>query len=556
MVIWTLAKKDLRLLVRDPRAMIILLAMPLIFILVLGVSLGENFGKKASEGLRISVLIEDEGVPRFFDRPAMIRDGIGCLAITPNPASSSQAWAGCSLILANRPAWFPHDSWSHLLIRDLNETAEIHVEFIADRAEAERLVKSGQRAAVLVLGKHFSKRIERCSFLASGWQDGFNIAAVYPQAGNPIALAFHGMFDERQTALPMYIHDGLNPFHRDGVNLKALDVEVLKDKKQQTAAAIIDQVAQGSLLRVIMPWMIGRAFDKIGDPAFLALLSKEEQLPFAVKTFLTSPLVSKQQKLALSTGLQNSLQNLFPRYNLTAKTWAALTKENEIVSDRSDHNVQFAEDGIGWLKRGGSRYQQLVPSYLVMFAFFLVLTVGWLFVAERRQGTLKRLVVAPLTKADILIGKMLPCLLISLFQGFFLLAAGKLIFNMSWGPQPLWLVPVVAATSFAAIGMAMLIAALARTETQVAIYGTLLVLVLAALSGCMMGDRALMPEQMQEISRITPHAWALDAYKELLTAGNSQPDVELIVTACGVLMGFGAGFLALAWWCLRLDADR
>ena len=46
MVIWTLAKKDLRLLVRDARAMIILLAMPLIFILVLGISLGENFGQK------------------------------------------------------------------------------------------------------------------------------------------------------------------------------------------------------------------------------------------------------------------------------------------------------------------------------------------------------------------------------------------------------------------------------------------------------------------------------------------------------------------------------
>jgi predicted Na+-dependent transporter len=43
MVIWTLAKKDMRLLARDPRAMIILLAMPLIFILVLGVSLGDNF---------------------------------------------------------------------------------------------------------------------------------------------------------------------------------------------------------------------------------------------------------------------------------------------------------------------------------------------------------------------------------------------------------------------------------------------------------------------------------------------------------------------------------
>ena len=251
--------------------------------------------------------------------------------------------------------------------------------------------------------------------------------------------------------------------------------------------------------------------------------------------------------------MQNSLQHLFPRYNLTAKTWAGLTKETAVTTDKSNQNSEFKEDGAGLLRRGGSRYQLLVPSYLVMFAFFLVLTVGWLFVAERRQGTMKRLIAAPLSKADILIGKMLPCLAISLFQGFFLLGAGKLIFEMDWGPQPYWLFAVVSATSFAAIGLAMLVAALARTETQVAIYGTLLVLLLAGLSGCLMGDREFMPEQMQQISRVTPHAWALDAYRQLLT--NPQPELVQVWIACGALMGFGVGFLGLAWWCLRLDAD-
>ena len=52
--------------------MIILLAMPLIFILVLGVSLGEGFGKKAEDTLRVSVLILDQG-----DVPAMTREGMG-----------------------------------------------------------------------------------------------------------------------------------------------------------------------------------------------------------------------------------------------------------------------------------------------------------------------------------------------------------------------------------------------------------------------------------------------------------------------------------------------
>src|SRR5262249_38513359 len=153
------------------------------------------------------------------------------------------------------------------------------------------------------------------------------------------------------------------------------------------------------------------------------------------------------------------------------------------------------------------RYQLLVPSSLVMFAFFLVLTVGWLFVSERRQGTMKRLVAAPLTRGQILLGQLGPGLGVSLFQGFFLPGAGEMLFGMGWGPDPAWLAVVVAATSLAAMGLALLVAAVARTESQVAIYGTLMVLVLALVSGAMMGDRETMPEQVRSISRVTPHAW-------------------------------------------------
>ena len=67
-----------------------------------------------------------------------------------------------------------------------------------------------------------------------------------------------------------------------------------------------------------------------------------------------------------------------------------------------------------------------------------------------------------MTRGQILLGKLIPCLLLSLFQGFFLLLAGKLIFGMSWGPEAVWLIPLVFTTSIAAMGMAMLIAGTLR----------------------------------------------------------------------------------------------
>jgi ABC-type multidrug transport system permease subunit len=98
--------------------------------------------------------------------------------------------------------------------------------------------------------------------------------------------------------------------------------------------------------------------------------------------------------------------------------------------------------------------------------------------------------------------------------------------------------------------MALLVAAAARTETQVAIYGTLLMLVLAGVSGCLM-PRSLMSDEMKSASLLTPHAWALDAYAELLT--RTEPNLAIVTMACLVLLAFGTAFTGLAWWALNLE---
>ncbi len=446
MPIWILIKKDLRQAWRDRRALVVLLVMPLLLIVVLGLSLGEGFGQKADDRLRISVVDLDRGF------------------VEHDPDTKQDRTR----------------EWSKVVENDLRQTAGIRVELIASRAEAEDLIARNRRAAVFVFGPKFSERVTRCSFLA----------------------------------------DGVNPFYREGVNLAALDAELLRDPTQLTASAIIEQVAQVTTLRVVMPWMIGRAFDKIGRE--------------------------------LGSFVQGGLKRMFPNYDLTATTWAGLTRSHPANSDQgSEIAVYQAPAAGGLLNRGAARYQILVPSYLVMFAFFLVLVVGRLFVSERRQGTMKRLRMAPIGRWQILFGKFVPAYLMSVVQGCFLLLAGKLVFAMDWGPAPLWLLLVVLATSLAAMGVALIVAALARTEAQVAVYGTLLVLALAGISGSLMGDRELMPEAMQRISLLTPHAWALNAYRQLLAT--PAPNFSVVGQACAVLAAYGAVLILIGGSLLRLE---
>ena len=189
-------------------------------------------------------------------------------------------------------------------------------------------------------------------------------------------------------------------------------------------------------------------------------------------------------------------------------------------------------------------YDRLVPGFTVMFTFFLVNVMARSFIAERDIGTLRRLRIAPLSPSGLLIGKTLPYLVISLLQSTTLFVFGRLLFDMTWGAQPWLMVPLVVCTSIAATSLGLLIAASVRTDAQVSSYANLIVISLAGVSGCFM-PREWMPDVMKELSVVTPHAWSLIGYMELLL--NPQPEVAVIVKSCLMLLGFSAVFFVVGY---------
>ena len=55
----------------------------------------------------------------------------------------------------------------------------------------------------------------------------------------------------------------------------------------------------------------------------------------------------------------------------------------------------------------------------------------------------------------------------------------------------------------------------------------------------------------QKISLFTPHAWALDAYSELLT--KELPNVSTIGQSCGMLLLFSILFFVVGLYRFRAD---
>jgi ABC-type multidrug transport system permease subunit len=205
----------------------------------------------------------------------------------------------------------------------------------------------------------------------------------------------------------------------------------------------------------------------------------------------------------------------------------------------------------------------LVPAQSVLFAFLIVLLVGSILVTERTHGTLTRLRLSPLGPAGLVWGKFLPVVLVSLVQNALLFATGWAVFGMRFGPES-WspgarlavLIPLLLSVSVAASGLALLVAAIARGEMQVALLGALPALVAAVLGGCIL-PRELFPESTRWLALFTPHGWALNAYLELLDPDPANiPNLRQVAISCLVLWSVGLAGLAGSWALLNREWRR
>ncbi len=160
-----------------------------------------------------------------------------------------------------------------------------------------------------------------------------------------------------------------------------------------------------------------------------------------------------------------------------------------------------------WMGRHGRRAltatQQNVPAWLVFGMFFVVIPICNVFIREKQHGTLARLATLRVSLPLLLAGKILPYALINIVQTVLMLLVGRFLVPLLGGePLPLdinWaaLAFMAMSVSAAAIGFALLVAAVARTTEHATVLGGLANILFGAIGGIMV-PRAIMPPFMQE----------------------------------------------------------
>ncbi|HSK94072.1 MAG TPA: ABC transporter permease [Candidatus Angelobacter sp.] len=203
--------------------------------------------------------------------------------------------------------------------------------------------------------------------------------------------------------------------------------------------------------------------------------------------------------------------------------------------------IDIADVAVESRRMGQTTY--FAASMAIFFLFFTAQFGVLSLLAERREGTLPRLVAAPIRPWSIVLGKALGTFALGFGAMVVLAAASTLLIGADWG-SPIGVVLLISAAVFAAMGITAFIATLARTEEQAGGWNAIVAVTLAILGGSFF-DLTQGPEILRQVSRVTPHAWFLEGVATLNAASATLVDIALPLAA---LLGIGlvTGAIGLA----------
>jgi ABC-2 type transport system permease protein len=175
-----------------------------------------------------------------------------------------------------------------------------------------------------------------------------------------------------------------------------------------------------------------------------------------------------------------------------------------------------------------------------------VMTFAISLVTERVHGTLTRLRMAPLTRAQILGGKAAACFAAMLLVQVILFGLGVGVFGIrphSWAA----LVAIAVSSGIAFVGFMMLIAGIGRTEQGTSGAGWAMLMPMTLFGGGMM-PQFVMPSWMITVGALSPVTWVIRGMEGAIWRGFSPAEMAL---PCGILLAFGAVCFALGVRALR-----
>ncbi len=177
-----------------------------------------------------------------------------------------------------------------------------------------------------------------------------------------------------------------------------------------------------------------------------------------------------------------------------------------------------------------------LPGVIVMYLLMNLLIFGGATMTNERRGVLlRRMMVHPIRRGDLITGKLCGLVFLGAVQVVYFLVVGRFWFKVNLGDQLGSILLVLLVYVWVAASLGLLVGSVVRAEDKVAGLCVLASLVMAALGGCWW-PLEIVPDGVKVIAHCVPTGWAMDALHQLITFGGGLGGAS---TALGVLALFG-----------------
>lgn len=185
----------------------------------------------------------------------------------------------------------------------------------------------------------------------------------------------------------------------------------------------------------------------------------------------------------------------------------------------------------------------IVPGLVgVILTITMVLVTAMAIVRERERGTLEQLIVTPITKTELMLGKIAPYVGVGMVQMTAVLVLGRFVFDVPLTGNVLLLYGVALVFVIASLSLGLFVSTLVRTQQQAMQASFFFVLPNILLSGFMF-PRQAMPLVFQWLGALLPLTHFLKVLRGILLKGVGVTELwqEMLL-----LVLFAVGLIALA----------
>ena len=246
------------------------------------------------------------------------------------------------------------------------------------------------------------------------------------------------------------------------------------------------------------------------------------QVSAQVSGVLTSIVQSMSQQVAQS--------NLATSLNITSAQAAVYMVPYSVVTQ-------------GVVEGSTSYFEFIAPGMMMMTVMMSIMTgLPGAITQEREVGTLDGVMVAPINRLSIILGKTLAQLTRGLLQGFIILILAVGLFGVTIQGNLLLVFALLLLGVYSFVGLGIALTSLAKDQETATMIMMTIMFPMMFLSGIFFPVK-MMPGFMQTISSFLPLTYASDAMRKVMVlgAGVTQISTDLII-----LVVFGAIMLAIA----------